>query len=398
MADHNRQAAAGAGLALALLTVTAFGAQGADWRFRASVTEQYNYDSNARLSTGSQDEVWGFSTLPSLTVEGRTPRLNLTLNVGLEYSFFEGAEDLDSFDQRGTANLGYKWQRASLGLSGSIVHATTRTTELEDTGRDFSDAERLIFSGGGSWSYLVTQRDRFGVRGNASRSVADSSAVEDFSSYGGGMFWSRQLTQQSGLEVSGGYNRFLRTSGFDLESDSANGQLTFNHEFSPRLKASINGGGRYVATRSQEFDGFSIVSRSEESAGFLAGASVTYLMERGEFTGAYTRSVDASGVGRLQERDSVKISTSYKATPDIALDLSGNFLRQQSVDDSVDDGRTFLSAEPGVDWQFMRNLFFRVSYRFRTQTFDGDDDWAVSHGAHASLAWRMPATNVEAGK
>lgn len=390
-------AAASICLGVAALALVAGDARGADWRARASVEQRFSYDSNIRLATSSKEEAWGFSTLPGLTVEGSTPRLRLSLDAGLEYTFYKGVEDLDSFDQRGSASLGYGWQRAHASLTGAVVHATTRTTELEDTGRNFSDAERLIFSGGGSWSYLVGERDRVGIRGNGSRSVADTDAVADYSSYGGGMFWSRQLTELDTLEASGEYSRYVRTSGLDLESNFAGGRLTYGHEFSPRLKGSVHGGGRYVTTDAKVFDGVNIVSRDESSTGVLAGVSVTYLIERGEFSGSYERSVDASGVGRLQERDFVRLSTKYRATPDISLDLAGTFILQQSVDDSVDDGRTYLSAEPGVNWQFYRNLYLRMSYRYRTQKFEQDDGWAVSHGGYVSVAWRMPATNLAAG-
>jgi hypothetical protein len=396
--EGTRRLSAGIGLVVVLLVAAVSSAAGAEWSVGASITERFSYDSNVRLSTSSEESAWGFSTLPTITVEGRTPRLDLRLNAGLEYTFHEGAEDLDSFDQRGNASLGYNWQRARLNLSGSIVHATTRTTELEDTGQNFTDAERLIFSGSGSWSYLATQRDRIGVRGNASRSIADTSAIQDYSSYGGGLFWSRQLSEKDTLEVSGNYSHFIRTSGLDLESDTASGRLTYNHEFSPRLKTSVHGGGRYTETDEKVFDGVNIVSRDEASSGFLAGLSLTYLMERGEFTGSYERSIEPSGAGRLQERDSVRLSTNYKATPNITLDVSGVFTRQDSASDVTSDERKYVSTEPGVSWQFYRNLHLRMSYRFRTQKLDGNDDWAVSHAALASLAWRMPAKNLTGGE
>jgi len=392
MANLSTGAAAG----LVALALTAGAARAAEWNVSAAIAERYNYDSNIRLSTGNRQEAWGFSTLPSFSITGRSPRLELSLGAGLEYTFYENAEDLNSFDQQGNASLGYSWERARVNLSGSVVHATTRTTELEDTGLNFTDAERLIFSGGGSWSYLVSQRDRLGVRGNASRSVADTSAIQDYTSYGGGAFWSRQLTEQDSIEVSGAYSRYLRTSGLDLESDSASGRLVYSREFTPQLKGSVHAGGRYVTTDETVFNGINFVSVDRSSTGVLAGVSLNYQIERGQFTGSYDRSVDASGVGRLQERDSFRLSAAYKTTPDVTLDLTGVFIMQRSVDDSADDGRKYLSAEPGASWKFFRNFYFRMSYRYRTQTFDNLDAWAVSHGAFASLSWRMPATPLAA--
>ena len=388
----SRKCKAVAGISAAMAAGVAFaagGVQGAEWHVRASLTEQFNYDSNIRLSTGSAPDVWGFSTLPSVTIEGHTPRLDVTLDAGLDYTFYEGDDGLNSFDQNGKATVGYKWERARAALAGSVIHAATRTTEILDTGQDFTNAERFIFSGNGSWSYLVSERDSLGVRGSASRSIADTSAIQDYTSYGGGLFWARKLGEVDDLEVSGNYSRFNRTSGLDVESDTYSGRLTYSHQFSQRFRTSLHGGGRYVSTDAKVFDGLNIVSRNETSTGVIAGASVSYLIERGEITGSYERSVEASAVGRLQERDLVSLSGVYRTSPTISLDLKGTFLKQQSVDADVSDGRTYWSTEPGVNWQFYRNLFFRMSYRFRTQKFESLDEWAVSHGAHASLAWRM---------
>lgn len=385
-------------IGLAGLAAAHDAARAAEWRVRGAVTERFNYDTNVRLATQNEQDAWGLSTLPSLTLEGHTPRLDLNLNAGLDYTFYEGVNNLDSFDQKGNASLGYSWERARASLFGSVVHAATRVTEVEDTGLNFTNAERLIYSGGGSWSYAVTQRDRLGVRGNGSRSVADTSAIQDYSSYGGGIFWSRQVTERDTLEASGDYTRFIRTSGLDLKSHVAGGRLTYDHAFSPQFKTSLHAGGRYVVTDETVFNGITFVSDERSSSGVLAGISMTYLVERGELNGSYQRSIDASGVGRLQQRDLVRLSTKYRATPDISFDLTGLFIKQKSANRDVNDGRTYVSAEPGANWQFYRDFYFRMAYRFRTQKFDSVGDWAVSHGAFASLSWRMPPFDRSMGK
>lgn len=362
----------------------------ADWQLGASLTEEFVFDDNIRLEAGSPDAVWGLSTRPQVSVEGRSPRFDLGFNAGLDYSFFEGQDNLDSFDQNAGINATLRQQRGALGFSGQFQRATTRTTEVDDTGTVLSDRVRLSFSGGPSWSYRVTPANQVGLRATVTHVTFDTNALNDFNNYSGGPFWSHQLTQKDTIELSGTYSRFERRTGLDLKSDTAAGSAKLSHKFTPRLDGFMNAGGRYVRTMEDVFNGVSIVSRTDESAGFSAGAGLTLKSERASVTATYTRSASPSGSGRLQERDVIGLSGRYKVSPLFTANLRTTYFRQDAIDDGVDTKREFVSAEPGVTWTFHRDWDLRMSYRFRTQTLGDGGERVFSNAGLASVTWRLP--------
>ncbi len=362
----------------------------ADWQLGASLTEEFIFDDNISLEDGSTDDVWGLSTRPQISLEGRTPRFDLGLSGGLDYSFFEGQDDLDSFDQNASINATYRLERAVFGMIGQFQRATTRTTEVDDSGRDLSDDVRLSFSGAPSWSYLVTPTNRVGLRGGATYVTFDSGSREDFTNFSGGPFWSHQLTEKNTVEFSGSYSRFDRLTGLDLKSDTAGGNAKFSHIFSPRLDGFVNLGGTYVHTKEDVDTGTGTVSRTDNSVGFTGGAGATLKSDRASVTAVYSRSMFPSSDGRLQERDQLSFSGRYKMSPSIAASLSSNFVLQDAIDSGFDTRRAFISAEPGITWSFHKDWNLRMAYRFRTQKLDDDGERVYSNGALASVTWRLP--------
>ena len=362
----------------------------ADWQLGASLTEEFVYDDNIRLESGSPDAVWGLSTRPRISLDGRSPRFDLGFTAGLNYSFFEGQNDLDSFDQNAGVNATLRQQRGVLGFSGQFQRAATRVTEVDDTGRVLSDAIRLSFSAGPSWSYLVTPTDRVGLRASVAHVTFDTDALNDYNNYSGGPFWSHQLTEKDSVELSGSYSRFERRSGPDLKSDTASGGARFSHRFTPRLDGFVNAGGRYTRTREDVVVGATTVSRTDESAGISAGAGLTLKSERASITAAYERSLSPSGSGRLQERDTVSVAATYDVSPLISANLATNFILQDAVEDGVDTKREFISAEPGITWKFHRDWDLRMSYRFRTQRLGDGGERVYSNAGLASVTWRLP--------
>jgi hypothetical protein len=362
----------------------------ADWQLGASLTEEFVYDDNIRLETGSPDAVWGLSTKPQVSIEGRSPRFDLGFSGGLDYSFFEGQDDLDSFDQNAGVNATLRQQRGVLGFNGTFQRATTRTTEVDDTGSALSDAVRLSFSAGPSWSYRVTPSDQVGLRAGFSYVTFDTSSLNDYNNYSAGPFWSHQLTQKDAIKLSATYSRFERRSGLDLKSDTASGSAELSHRFTPRLDGFVNAGGNYVRTMEDVFNGVTIVSRTDESAGVSAGAGLTLKSDRASVTAAYSRGVTPSGSGRLQQRDSVNLSGQYKVSPMITANLATSFILQDAVDDGVDTKREFISASPGITWNIHRDWDLRMSYRFRTQTLGDGGERVYSNAGLASVTWRLP--------
>lgn len=382
----------------AAICVAVIGQQNAiasDWHLQASVSEEFEYDNNFRLNSTSEETLWGFTTRPKVTLETHTPTIDLIFGGDISYGLFPENSDENSFDQRLDGSISRKGPRSRVSLNGGFTRQTTRTSEDEDTGRDFSDAIRLSGTGGLSGSYQLTELVSLGAQTGGVYTTYDSNAFDDFFSVSAGPFVSVQLSQKDSVQFAGNYRRFERLSGLDRESDAYSGDVTYTRVFTEQIRVSLRGGANHVQTDLQELNGSTVVSRTENNTGFEAGFTVSYTEERGQLSGSFDRALVPSGEGRLQERNSVRVNASYKATPMVSADLTTVFIDQTSADDDGTD-RTFFSVEPGIVWHFLPDWDFRVAYKFRTQDRETDGR-AYSNGARASVTWRMPGWGARGG-
>jgi hypothetical protein len=366
-----------------------------DWHLQASVSEEFEYDDNFRLSSTAEETLWGFTTRPRVTLETHTPTVDLIFGGDISYGLFPENSDENSFDQRLDGSISRKGPRSRVSLNGAFTRQTTRTSEDEDTGRDFSDAVRLSGSGGLSGSYQLTELVSLGARTGGVYTTYDTSAFEDFFSVSAGPFVSVQLSQKDTVQFASNYMRFERLSGLDRTSDAFNGDVTYTHIFTEQINASVRGGANHVRTDLQELNGSTVVSRTSNNTGFEGGVTMSYTEERGQLNASFDKGLVPSGEGRLQDRNSVRLNASYRATPMVTTDLTATFIDQTSADDDGLD-RTFFSVEPGIVWRFLPDWDFRVAYKFRTQDRDTDGR-AYSNGARASVTWRMPGWGARGG-
>ena len=396
--NTNRAALRRMGAAAAVLAGVALpsGAFGADWHLNSSITEEFTYDDNFRMRTDDRESLWGFNTRPRVGFETHTPRTDLFVNGSLNYGYFPETTDQNSFDQFGDVSLRHRTERSSFGLSGNASHATTRTTEDEDTGRDLSDTERVGLGANASWSHTLTELISIGMNGGASYVTYDSNALNDYRNLSAGPFISFVLTEKDSVQFAGTYSRYDRLTGEDLQSDLFVGNATWSHVFTPQFRGSLRGGANYVSTDEDITVGNTTVSESSDKVGYDAGATVTYTEERASISGSYSHAVVPSGQGRLQRRNSVSMYLSYRWTPLITAGFSTSFIQQDAAEDDVED-RNFISAEPSLSWNFLPDWTARAAYRFRTQTLN-EGDRAYSNGGVASVSWRLPAWGPGQGK
>lgn len=381
--------------ALAVAAVPS-GAMGADWYLNGSITEEFEYDNNFRLSPDDEETLWGFNTRPKLGVEAHAPRTDLYLNGALNYGFFPDDTDENSFDQRGDFSLRHRTERSVFGVSGNVSHETTRTSEELDSGRDFSDSERIGLGGNASWSHTLTELVGVGISGGSGYVTYDTDALSDYRTFYGGPFVSFQLTERDSLYLTGTYSRYDRLTGDNLESDLFVGNAVWNRIFTPQISASLRAGANYVSTDEDVTVGGTTVSTSDDNVGYDGGASITYTEERASLTGSFSHSVVPSSLGRLQRRNSLALHASYKMAPLITLGFTTNFIQQEAAEGGSED-RNYITAEPGVTWHFLPNWYARAAYRFRTQTLD-EGDRAYSNGGVASVSWRLPSWSPGMGK
>lgn len=397
MARVGARAGAVAGTA-AVLAVTAMpgAAFGADWHLNSSITEEFEYDDNYRLRAEDEESLWGFNTRPRVGIEAHSPRTDLNMNGTLNYGWFPDNSDENSFDQRGDVSLRHRTERSVFGIGGNISHETTRTSEELDSGRDFSDTDRIGLGGNASWSHTLTELVGVGVSAGASYVTYDTNVLNDYRTFFGGPFVSFRVTEKDTVRFTGTYTRYDRLTGTDLQSDMFVGNAIWSRALTPQLSASLRAGANYVTTDEDILIGGTTVTTSDDNVGYDGGASLSYTEERASITGSFSHSIVPSSTGRLQQRNALTLYASYRAAPLITFGFSTNFIQQEAPDQDTEN-RNFINASPSVTWHFLPDWNARIAYKFRTQTLD-DGERAYSNGGMASVSWSLPSWGPGQGK
>jgi hypothetical protein len=371
-------------------------ASAADWFISSSITEEFEYSDNYKLDDTEKESLWGFNTRPKIGIETHTPRTDLFFNGSLNYGYFPENTDENSFDQKGDVALRHRTERSSFGLGGTVSHDTTRTSEELDTGRDFSDANRLGLGGSASYSHTLTERVGVGIGADAGYVTYDGGTLSDYRTYSAGPFVNFVLSEQDSLQLTTTYSRYERLSGDNLESDLFVGRATWTRRLTEQFSGSLGGGANYIMTDEDVTVGGTTVTESENEIGYNASAGITYTEERGSLSAAFSHAVVPSGAGRLQRRNALNLRASYRATPVVSFGLATNFIQQEAADEDSGEDRNFVGVEPSVSWQFLPEWTARAAYRFRTQTLD-EGDRVYSNGGTVSVSWRLPSWGAGQG-
>jgi hypothetical protein len=389
-AKRMRATVAGLAMAAALLPT---GGWAADWHLNGSLTEEFTFDDNFRLNATNEQSLWGFNTRPHMGLETHSPQTDLYVNGSLNYGYFPDRTSENSFDQHGDVSLKHRSERTVLAIGGNVSRATTRTTEDEDTGRNYSDAQRIGLGGNASMSYALTERTAGGLQGGGNYVTYDTNALNDYRTFSAGPFVTYQVTEKDSVRLNGIYTRYDRLSGLDYQSDLFVANAEWTHVFHPQWKVSLRGGGNYISSDQEVSSG---VTTSQDKAGYDAGATLTYTEERASISGSVDHSVVPSGTGRLERRNSLNLNASYNATPLITFGFGTSFIQQDAAEANQED-RNFVRAEPSVSWHFLPDWSARVAYRFRTQTLN-EGERAYSNGGLASVTWHLPGWGATQGK
>lgn len=375
-------------LTMVLATVAAFslptGVRAAEWLVEGRADLRGEYDDNITLDPTNELSVFGATFSPEVDIGGRSQNWDLFLNTRLDFARFTEQDFLNSEDQQVELEGSYRTQLGVWDLDAMFRRATTRTTELTDTGRVEVGAERLDFRVQPSWRYVLGQRDSIFVNGRWDKSTFDVSTLNDFTRYSAGGGWTHQLTEQDDLTLSGFASHFENDSISGNESDTFGSQLGWHRVYSERLETRIAVGPRYTTSDST-------VTSSNNSLGFIVDGEVNYdLDDRTLIAGNLSRSIAASGGGSVVERDVVRLSVRHQYEPELAFRLSIYYLQNRDANDqNAASDREYFAVEPGVSWQFERDWFLTGGYRYRTQELTGESR-ATSNAVFVTLRHQFP--------
>ena len=150
-------------VAVALVGVPAGSAGAADWSLKALFSETALYEDNRSLAPVPPGADYALTTSLSLDLMARTPTCEFHLKPDFNYPYYfgPGAAGLtNEFRWSGAVTFSKKVSRTTqFNLMASITPASTKTTELTDSGETTLDATRWTTTYGGTISHQVSALD-----------------------------------------------------------------------------------------------------------------------------------------------------------------------------------------------------------------------------------------------
>ena len=388
--------------AVALAVAGVLAAEGApragEWHGEAGVSEQLSYDDNIGLTTASPTSAWGSTTMPNLTLTYTVDPLDLELHTRLDFTRYPSEPGLNSNDQQAQVSASYDLPRSHLTLAGEVLRNTSRSSELDDTGRAILDnIRRRSTRLQPGWTYRATSLDSFSLNADVQDVSFASDALTGFRQYRGQATWGHALSRTTSIGGSLLGSRFEPDAGRRPATDSLAAQAEIAHAALPRWQARLAAGIRYTRA-----EGGAAPADDSGSAGFLLDGSTTYRPNaRTALTGSIRRALEPSAGGELVQRDAVSLSLGYRWTRSISLALGLGYQHQESAggdDERLQAMRSSFRVVPNLSWQLARRWGLSLSYAYRRQDLDnggtrsGD---AVSNAVNLGLtyetgAWSAP--------
>lgn len=378
---------------IALLAAQASSA--AEWIFEPSVAVGATYDDNVDLTTESGDSVSGYLLVPRVQLRANTEVSKTVLDGYLAYTDYRESdiEDKTEFvgfltderrtSERGTLNFRGEYRRDTLFERVDFGEGTGDLQDVDIGLSSSTEVRRHRRTLDPRYTWLLTERSaiRLGYR-YTSTSYANASGTDlvDYQQDGVSATYIHSVTDRSDIELTVNAARFDP----DIDEESRTVQVLggLRRAFSDTLRGNFAAGVSRTRTEAG--------TEEDTSSGVVFRAGLEQRAERSILDGVVSRDVTPSGLGRTLESDQLRIRWTFKTTPTVDFVLRSHLLRNRVLegeDPGID--RRYYEVEPELRWQWLPDLFFSGSYRYRRQKFDASPDAAKSNAYFLGLAYSL---------
>ncbi|NOQ76242.1 MAG: hypothetical protein GQ475_00340 [Methylococcaceae bacterium] len=379
--------------------------------FQPSIGIRTEYDDNKRLSTesslpGIDKSAYAVITRANAKLGMRSSNYELELDNQLIINRYQSEFDLDSEDFNINLTTSYSLtERSRLGLSGNFTQDTTLTSELDATGTGLvqDNVIRQQWSITPNWSYSLSNTQFLQTNYTHSEITYEESergSFVDYSIDNISLSFRQQWTSllSNTLSLSAMSFKIPKIGSGIFESSRETTEYSVNigvdYQISPTWSTSLTVGQRFTNTETtQKFNfttlTFDDVTTSDDVSGLIFSFSVDKQFYSGSAGLEYSRSTSAQSQGQLQINERVEANYNYKVNARLQLSLTGG-MNETSISGSEDNdnGRTYFNIRPSVRWTFNQQTNITVAYQYRTQTFESNNEEAVSNSVSLNFNYQ----------
>jgi len=331
----------------------------------ASVLFNAEHYSNIDLDTEDEQSAWVYTVAPGYRITAGQDKSQLFLNANLN---IERSSDKDLSGDREDPNVRAGWGRdydkGSVGLVATYAKASTRITELTDSGNVTEDGSSIGRSIAATWIHSLTEKLGMSFEGRHLRQDFTGDQLSDYRLNSLSSEFLYELSEQTSPFVRVSLNQFHPLDDIDVNvrTEKINYQNYLagaNFILSPKLSFSAGAGVSHI----EEYSDI-----EEDGNRWIGLSSVTYQGEKYRLDGAVERSISPSSEGILRESDSFLLGYSYDLSDRShwGVDLSLNKNKTGDRSESQQIG-AWYSRDLSELWQM------RLSARLRTIDSDEED-------------------------
>ncbi|WP_101758718.1 hypothetical protein [Oceanicoccus sp. KOV_DT_Chl] len=403
-------AAAGALINAAVVDAT-------EYALEPSVKVSTEHNNNYRLQVDNTESLFGYTVTPSINGQINEENWNVALDIDLDFSRFNRTE-LNTDDQN--VNLSYVKQGETyyVNVFAGLVRDTTRTSEIEDSGRVGIVDRHENYSLGTSSAYIFDESNRLNFSVSAVESKYDAIGRTDYQYFQGQLGWEHTLTEKLSLSVIANTSiikyepvdalvAFQQTINFfgqlipigdpeifqqsrESTTDSAGWTAQIDYKLTEKLKFTASYGESDTETSYEISDPENACSRAEQDPLFIPlnfnfcslvdpessvanwDVNTEWANERQELSLTYSNSLQPSSDGVVIESERVRLKWAYAITQHGRIAFDSTWGENKALDEPLNSdvssvNRTFLNAVIRYRHRFAERWYANVALRYNNQ-------------------------------
>lgn len=289
------------------------------WQHSISVPMTLESDSNPTFSPNSSTNIWRAKASPSYTLTGSFGVDEIAAGLSLQV---ERPSDKNIGQARQDPSIFMNWQRLTttggLGLATKYIEASTRDSELNETGLIVLDGTRKTQSLSGNWRLNLSERSSLSANADFTNVAYSSGTLFGYRNTSVGLSYNYSWSERIEPFVRITYSHYAPEGSIAASSENS----------------TLSGGIRVKASENFNWTmqgGSNRTSGSSNVTGRQGSFALNYSGERDTLALEVSRSSSASGQGGFVQSDAIKGSWNYAINARTRINLDATRLNSKSV-------------------------------------------------------------------
>ena len=372
-------------------------AEAAEWSAEPSLGVRGTYNSNLLLTSAPHTDTWGHWTSPGVKFAGATENLEVSGKARADFVSYYGSVDQSLTNLYFPLSVKYRAEREIFGLDGAFTRDNTLMGELQQTGVVLRFTQRNFWNVAPSWTHALTEQLSLQAGYQYSSATYENGlqlGLVNYTTNSGSVGLMYHLTELDHVQTTAIFTDFHAPEASDLRSTIYGGEVSWSHEFTETISASISGGGRLVSSKVDT----GLTELRDSQAVWVGNAYIRKNWDDAMLKLEASREINPSGFGRLLETNRVGIGMSKDVTERLTLSVDAAVYFASSVASNTATTtfpqNRYINATPALRWKIADWWTMDLSYTYSQRYVESFNETALSNAATIMLTYFPPKLSV----